>query len=796
MARDSAEIRGRARVRPFRVAQLVDTTSAEEVRDAIANLTVAWGGIYTPIIDVNQPLDDIELQARLFDVDALHVEVEKGELVDDLRRSGWLWGGRGRFGPFAASEEGFSSGVLPARALALDHPPLLLPEWSRADVLDLFYTAVFGTPGPPNADPTDDSDHLWVSAGSARVGIGAMIAFPDVTVDNVGAIQSTRVGISTEVRHALDGMNGLFVVRTDNVQDVVNFWNLRTFGRPIIALPAKAPADLLAFLTRGTLPGGETRSGGQNARVEKHLGVWGLEDASKATRSAIDAMAERLQMTVLDHPGRSEQHFMFPGLDSRFESSIRAEFPPNARSVMVRVPSVPLVPGLHQVMPGTVAVEIDVHAVPGLDPRSTASLPPLRRFGTLLGRSGMSDADHVRITSEGDGIVLGVSATNDEVPIGFAYNLDAIQTFFDDKDLRVSQSDDGAFQTRAAEMLGGPFGGVMVQPGVRALIDKAGRSNAGLTLQQLRAEVKKHRGAWPDKLSSLRTTEDDYVERAVNNLLFTGLFVPMLDVHCSNCRVETQVSPRDLDTSIQCEFCGESFRLALSLALSRSKSRWRYRLASHLGTEKVKALLPALATMSLLGQMTTRFGAAGTQAFGVEFRFAGNKRVEADIVAYLARPDWAVALGEVKNSNWIDANDVENLEELQRRLDEKRVRSVLTFATLKDQLAPEEVVALRGLVERGTEITTAFGGVTPRVPLVLTAKELSLPWDHDDHPKRWTQPGSGGGIFATAIESCKRNLGLVDLRSGPGDGRPFNCNWQDPFNNGATPADDAGEAIA
>jgi hypothetical protein len=795
MARNSAEVRGRAKVRPFRVAQLVDTTSAEEVRAAIANLTVAWGGIYTPIIDVNQPFDDIELQARVFDVDALHLEAEQGELVDQLRRAGWLWGGRGQFGPFAPSEEGFRTGVLPASALALDYPPLLLPEWAQADALDLFYTAVFGRSPRPDAAATDDADSSWAPEGSRRVGLGALFVIPDVTVDDVGAIQTTKVGVSSEVRHDLDGMNGLFVIRPDNVKDLVNFWNLRTFGRPIVALPAVGPAELLSFLTRGTLPGGESRYGGPNPRVEKHVAVWGLGDASGATRTAIDAMAERLQMAVLDSRRGIERHFMFPGLDTRFKSSVRAQFPPNAQSAMVRVPSVPLVPGVHQVMPGTVAVEIDLHDVPGLDPRFTPSLPPLRRFGTLLEQSGMSHADHVRITPEGDGIVLGVSATSDEVPIGFAYHLDAIQTLFDDKDLKVSQSDVGRFQTRAAEMLGGPFGGVMGQPGVRALIDKAGRSTAGLTLQQLRAEIKKHHGAWPDKLTSFRTTVDDYVKYTVNNLLFSGLFVPMLDVHCSNCRVESQVSPRDLDATIQCEFCGEDFRLALSLALSRSS--WRYRLASHLGPEKVKALLPALATMSLLGQLTARFGAAGTHAFGVEFTFAGNKRVEADIVAYLARPDWAIALGEVKNSNWIDANDVENLDELQRRLDQKGVRSVLTFATLKDRLAPEEVVALRGLVERGREITTAFRTVVPRVPLVLTAKDLSLPWDNDDHPNRWTRAGTGEGIFSTAIESCKRNLGLVELQRGTGDNRrPFNCTWQDPPAAGDTAAGNAGEVNA
>jgi hypothetical protein len=524
MARDSAEVRGHAKVRPFRVAQLVDVTSPDAIRDAIANLTVAWGGFYTPIIDANQPCDDIELQARVFDVDALHLEAEEGELLDQLRRAGWLWRGRGQFGPFAAAEEGFRAGVLPASALALDHPPLLLPEWSPDDPLGMFYTALFGTPTNEIA-ASDTGQGSWEPEGSQRVGLGAVSVLPDVTVDNVGMIQTTKVGLSPEVRHDLDWINGLFVIRPGNMQDLVTFWNLRAFGRPVVALPAEGPEGLLSLLTRGTVPGGRSQYGGPNGRVEKYLGVWGLENASELTRKAIDAMAERLKMVVRDHHPFAERRFVFPGLDSRFKASVRAEFPSNARSVMVRVPSVPLVPDVHQVMPGTVAVEIDVHEVPGLDPRSTA----------------------------------------------------------------------------------------------------------GLTLQQLRAEVKKHHGAWPDKLTSFRTSVDDYAEYTVNNLLFSGLFVPMLDVHCSNCRVDSQVSPRDLDSSVQCEFCGETFRLALSLALSRSKSRWRYRLASHLGPEKVKALLPALATSSLLGQLTTRSGATGTHAFGVEFNFAGNRRVEADI---------------------------------------------------------------------------------------------------------------------------------------------------------------------
>jgi hypothetical protein len=338
------------------------------------------------------------------------------------------------------------------------------------------------------AKPSDERTHgnIWEPEGSTRVGLGALHALPDATLEAVGAIQATRVGVSRNLRYGSDYQSGLFVVRPDRIQDLVTFWNLRSWGSPIVALPAEGSEDLLSFLTRGTLPSDETHHGGANPRVEKHLAVWGLQDASPLTRTAIEAMAERLQMGVFDRGRHEELHFRFPGLDTRFERSVRAELSPTARWVMVRIPTVPLVPEVHQVMPGTVGVEIDIQEVSGLDPRSTVFLPPLRRFGSVL-EPAIGGDKHVRIGAEGVGVVLGLPATSDEAPIGIANNLDAIRTLFDD-DLKVSQSDDGRFQTRAAEMrLGGRSGPVS---GASAGESRSGRQRG---LRRLRRARRAHR---------------------------------------------------------------------------------------------------------------------------------------------------------------------------------------------------------------------------------------------------------------------------------------------------------------
>ena len=89
MARDTAEVRGRAMVRPFRVAQLIDTSDSQAVRAAFVSLTRTWGGIYMPVFDATLSTAQLERCGRAFDVDAMYLEGMEGDLADWLRSTGW-----------------------------------------------------------------------------------------------------------------------------------------------------------------------------------------------------------------------------------------------------------------------------------------------------------------------------------------------------------------------------------------------------------------------------------------------------------------------------------------------------------------------------------------------------------------------------------------------------------------------------------------------------------------------------------------------------------------------------------
>lgn len=779
MAREAAEIRGRAMVRPYRVAQLVDTTDAVAVREAFVALSRTWGGIYMPIFDSSLPVDELEHLARGFDVDAIWSEATEGVLAEWLRESGSGWLGGGDWGPFAQSKA-YRSGLLLANQLDVARDELQIPEWPAGDPLDLLYTALFGCLGPsPPSDVHDEPISFEVPA-SSRVGLGFLYVQPDLTAEMVGPIRATAVEANAQERRHLDGLGGAVIARTGHPEDLVLFWNLRTYGLRVLCLPEDGPEDLLRFVTRGDFSSARvTRGSAPEVGAERALPVWGLDSAGPSTLAALEAMATRLGMVLENREDRSA-NFGHPGLHTRFESTFRSEMRSTAPVAMVRTPPFPLTPG-SRFRPGVVAVEISVYSTTGLDPRAAPQMPPYRRHGKVLERIvGRVDRNHIRIMSEGNGVVVGQQASLDEAPVGFATHIAGIQALFDDDTLRVEQSDDGKFQTRASEMLGGPHGTLLLHPGVRAAIDKTAASPTGLSLVRLRRIAEEDRGVWPDVIFASHQTPKEYAREIIDNLLFSGLFVPMLDVHCSSCRVESQVSPRDLDATIRCEFCGEDFRLALSLSISRSKAQWRYRLAGHLSPQKVKALLPVLATASLFGQFQIVEGPMSLQAFGVKVAPEGREPIEVDIVTYLGSPNFLTVLGEVKTSNRVDEKDVRNLEDLQVRLDAKKVRSLLLFATLKDEFGPTEVKVLRELVERSRTTMTAHGALVPRFPLVLTGKDLSLPWSHDEHPWRWEEDRSyRDGLFGTAIQSCRRNLGLLDFkRSAPG-APPNNVQWDD-----------------
>lgn len=395
------------------------------------------------------------------------------------------------------------------------------------------------------------------------------------------------------------------------------------------------------------------------------------------------------------------------------------------------------------------------------------SAPPITRTaGRLLQNhlirsgSGSSIFAHPFDT----GISIATQASDTAVAVPFLYTGEALSLLSGPTDLTIRQSDEGRFQTRAAEMLGGMFGGWATQPAVRAVIMRAAR-RGGVTYSELVQIAENNCGAWPDPLfNSAPDATKQYAIDVVRSVVDGGILAPEMSVHCSFCRVESYLAPRDLDSSIRCPFCGESFKLGLSLSLS--KSRWRYRLAAQVSEQKIEALLPVMATHSVLGQLLPVAGPRLGHYAGLEIIRGKRSIGESDLAVIYPEGDSVVVLGEVKTGNRVDDEDTAHLSEIQNVFANAGTRSLVVIATLKPVLTLEETRAVRAYAEAINLVTVdRLGSPVPVLPLVLVGQDLSVPWGDERHPWRWVSANRpGSGLFARAEESCVRNLGLKTVR--------------------------------
>lgn len=727
--RSTALYRGRVSVRPWRIAVLTDTSDLDKVSQAITQLSSVWGGLYMPILDTNLHKDTLRKVADWFDVDSVYAENAPDELDEFLRSSHYGWRGRARYAPFA-DDTGLRMGPLGANALAAP-AGIELDAWQG---------------------PTDPAIAVAAYLGKS---------FSNDELTGCRSINDTTRLLRLATNYARPTPRGFVVLRDENGRDAVQFWNCRSVSNatyPLTTSSAEFNAAVLADIHDVSVFSEPSPGGTKNATPTK-IPVWGYDDLNTAEQERLEQWATERQ-SQLTSSSRDEALMgtWFPGFERIASNRFRFDARPTARLIPLDIPKLPLQDNVGA-YPGIVAAEVDFHEASGVDPRLTVSIPPYRRHAKLIDRPGYG-ADQTRISSVGP--VLGVQADLDEISVSNAYQLDVMQLLFDDDKVVVGQSDEGKFQTRAAELFGGPLAGHLNQPGVRAAIQEACTRTAGITLGHLQNIVSSQRGDWPDPLRAFNETPQQYAELQVRLLLNSGMLVPSLHIQCPECRTSLRLAPEQLGTIVRCEFCGADVRLALALTLT--KPEWRFRLAGYLPASRIEAFLPAMAASGVLAGMNNHVeGPPASHMFGLEVQLPGHRKVEVDVAMIMHEDGWLVVLGEVKNHNPIDSNDARNLVSLCSVLFDKGVPAIPLFATFKEEFSLDERQAIRAAMDKTPRGLSVRGQHLPLTPLMLTRRDMSLPFFHDDHPWCWTEPGTGTGLVGIALESCKKHLGLQNV---------------------------------
>ena len=198
-----------------------------------------------------------------------------------------------------------------------------------------------------------------------------------------------------------------------------------------------------------------------------------------------------------------------------------------------------------------------------------------------------------------------------------------------------------------------------------------------------------------------------------------------------------------------------------------------YRLAPEISPERLSETLPVMAVLSVMYSQSRLV--AYPFVLGIEVE-SPSAKFEIDVFTVLEGSSRPIAIvGEVKSfRDDINAEDVWHLTTLQKVLRDKGIDCYILAAMLKDTLTEETVAALRSACEASPE--SLGQQILPVFPIVLTGMNLSVPELHDDHPGRWHK--AGNGLSAIAVESCRRNIGLVDVDFEPrDDGYGWSTRW-------------------
>ena len=773
-------ISGTVHLRPARVGLV-----AREITDAVPRLGAAlacsaWGGMYCPIFTADDP--ELRRSTERLAVDFWHPLDTDPRTQELCRESGLRWRGSSPWGPFDPVQQGpgMTLRLLPSdRQQFADAFPRLLPTWGEDDPLSSLYAVWLGQ----YPDNEEGARQLAAYGNSATV----MPLPPDGEFPVLGEITTPVTATGAGLTYTGDSPGVVLVLVGDDPGDLVSLWNARARGGVVFPWPVangdRFERALRAWLQQASVAAsahqGQTGDGSQRFR---YVTVLAGEQGAQVPRAValIEEQGWRafphdvsfFGSWIGNHPVQTDEESAFSVPVDR--DSWRVDLP---------MPRPPRQAGPRARWPGIVVADITVHQEDALPPGRLLAVPAIRRLVPLLDQVSQGLEPFQRPT--GEGRAVAVQGDADTITVGLVQSTAVFERLFDQPEWSFRQSDEGRFGSQLIERLGGVGAQTASQPAVRAVLDKVSRSPQATPMSMLIGEAQRWRGKWPDPLS--RLTPRDYATDVVYGLLRSRLLQAAMSVRCPRCTTDADMRPEDLVSDMRCALCGEEFSLGLALARARSGSPWRYRLAANIPPSRLRSTLPVMAAMAILRQYRAGGAPSLPHVLGLEVHTPGWD-CELDITAaILDGPLTVMVIGEVKGGrDPIDENDLDNLTHVQVALRIKGIDALILAATTREKLQPAERAALRALCERAPERLHGGGGVVPALPLVLLGRDLSAPWMAEDHPWQWTPPG-GPPIAGIALESCRRNLGLVSAEPGRADnGQKFRLQWA---GDGAAPSD-------
>lgn len=749
------------KVRPLKLALMVDPNSALQVREAIRLACTQWGGTFFPIIPVHKRMPASWREGSLkappanevvkgyldgFDPDILVQfgrELPKYVLDSKLKvlKPENFWSnGRDK----DTNEPAYGIGVLDVLLdIFREHFKFKAKYPLKAIVpvipkgLGLFWASVFGEYPAHIAEAIDKefADALDISKPEVRAD-----KFRELT-DGVVLFPRRITSWATRVQ----GGGGfrrnasVFFMDASKIEDIIDFWNLRASGRQVLPLPKQFLEDetfrqvVVDFLDEHRRPWG------------KDGNTFDVASLIRSRHSTMDEMQAFAKLLALPSAGgkpgpathrMSLQHW-YPRLWDEWargkdggvadvygedEETIDIE---GEEHLSMRLKS--LVPSFGREnwyrSQGRCVNEVDLRFY-GADEHLAEVYPKVEGNELLRAITGnIGIYGEWRVGRHGlVRIVRRVSGESRKAPeseiIFFAW--------LKDRGWEAKLSSPGILAKQIYKRLGGVVS-MLADKDVLALIE---HMNGGM--------VSRGGAQKDDRVVAEREASVAEVKRKLNALRYEwfiqkGIFKLGLQTKCPNCQRNSWFSMATLKEELDCPKCLNAFPAAGNI--DQGRGGWFYRTAGPFSVPNFAdgAFSVLLTLEALAGRMASWLRSTSVPSF--EATALGKVDLEADLAMFWRDGSYGddtagILFGECKSYGLFKPKDFQRM----RYLAETFPGAILVFSTLRESLTKEEIAALTRLAKFGRKYWKAERPVNP--VLILTGAEL-LTWERP--PLCWNE---------------------------------------------------------
>lgn len=657
--------------------------------------SLLWGGIYNPIIPMNAENNEAAIKLlQLYQVDALYPVSASVEILSFIKSHSYL-----NTSPFTSTnglltedwrtkknELAWLDSLHCIEKLAGAQPKLrnfLSVSWDEKDKRAALFALQFGT-YPKDLNLKYDFGAAFNTALEPQI----IHIFPNDDLAEKWQNKNTPINITrADIQSYGRSHDGAFIGNPENFRDLVFFWNLRAAGNDISFISIDEPKRFFAYL--------KAHISEIDAKPNSHPNI---EDRITFFYSGKDDDANSVVQLFTTKKKKAlarVQQETWNGLNTKptelvfsWETAIAHIDDRNkSYSATIILPDRKFLPSLHQrSMSQLFAARVVPLAEFGY-PGHTLKLPYKPELARDFGRKCMSASSRFRL-GKGHFSVL-ISAHDNSVTVNPIAKKDIVKQVISASKAVVEDSQAGLLADRLLEKLDGVDGTrVFKIRGVRKLIDELAveesitRSEATNLIWNER-QFLDHETLYIEQ----RDTEKLTPEQVFSHLLRHGFFRAGLNLQCTQCRLDSWLSLRQIDDIWVCEFCGHANNTSLHL---KHRGDWKFRKSGLLAKDNnQEGALPVLLSLLAFRRVLSSDEVYSTSLL-VQF---GDRRCEVDY-AILSYSDESIecVLGEAKSTGGaIDENDIKNLILIRNQLEDSGIRTYLSFSKAADKFTSTEL---------------------------------------------------------------------------------------------------------